>query len=148
MDKLKQDMDDQTLLEEIPLLKDIVIEHDDGQTNSTTQTTAKQQTQPEQKPKPLDDSKANPFLPYEHLAKLALERERFTQSIEAFTENLKQEKRYQEKPLDPQNNYNPHKNDAIVQAITNRVLSQLKPVIEEKIAVELNLYFDDILREE
>ena len=144
MDKLNQDMDDQSLLEDIPLLKDIVVDNGDNQKSTSTFNTPYRQPQSKQKTAVIDDQKANPFLPYEHLAKLALEREKFTQSIEAFTENLKHEKTDREREFTIRDASKSHKNDAIVQAITNKVLNQLKPVIEEKIATELSLYFDEI----
>lgn len=134
MDKLNQSMDETLQQDEIPLLEDIVLNDSN-------------EPPPTQKAGSSDDHQANPFLPYEHLAKLALEREKFTQSIEAFTENLKHEKTHRKPGSSSQEASILYKNDAIVQAITTKVLNQLKPVIEEKIAAELSLYFDDIVDE-
>ena len=132
-------------MDDIPLLDDIVTETDANHSNENQSCQEHPHKRSLPQTKSTNEHKANPFLPYEHLAKLALERERFTQSIEAFTENLKHENAHRERVPATQNSSSSHKNDAIVQAITNKVLKQLKPVIEEKIAAELSLYFDEIL---
>ncbi|UZE94983.1 hypothetical protein [Alkalimarinus alittae] len=159
MDKQDQDMDDTLFMEDIPILNDIVTESRNN--NTTNSPLNRSQPQPTLKESTKSERKENPFLPYEHLAKLAQEREQFTQSLEAFTENLKHERTtrdqtpntynnrvsstYNNRVSSTYNNRTPNKNDAIVQAITNKVLNQLKPMIEEQIATELSLYFDDIV---
>lgn len=132
-------------MDDIPLLEDIVTEADASHSNENQSCQEHPHKRSLSQTKSTDELKANPFLPYEHLAKLALERERFTQSIEAFTENLKHDNTRRERVPSNQDSSSSHKNDAIVQAITDKVLKQLKPVIEEKIAAELSLYFDEIL---
>lgn len=134
-------------MDDIPLLEDIVTDTGGNHSNDNYSKDNHSQ-QAHQKSRSLpqagstNDPKENPFLPYEHLARLALEREQFTQSIEAFTENLKLEKPYRERTPATRTPSLSNKNDAIVQAITNKVIKQLTPLIEDQIATELNAYFD------
>ncbi len=91
-------------------------------------------------PSPMKD---NPFLPYEHLAQLAIEREQFRQNLEAFTENLKQERRYSQLASSGDELKKPdHPDDPVVAAIAEKVINHLKPIIEEQIRTELSLYLE------
>lgn len=130
-------------MDDIPLLKDIVT---DNKTASNQITGAAPEKNSEAAPSPsstINESKENPFLPYEHLAKLALEREQFTQSLEAFTENLKHEQPYRERQFKAQRPLSSNSNDVVVETITNNIIKQLRPIIEEKVASELELYFEN-----
>ncbi len=128
----------ETLMDDIPLLQDFVAETNLKQSN-------KSHTPNKLINKQAIEStiKENPFLPYEHLARLAQERQKFKQELDAFTENMKHESQYKgfqsnrirEKPLTVK--------EATIKAITEKVLSQLKPAIEAQIDKELSLYLDE-----
>lgn len=91
----------------------------------------------------LSPMKDNPFLPYEHLAQLAVEREQFRQNLEAFTENLKQERRYSQQTSSSRPGQESNSPDEpVVAAITEKVINHLKPIIEEQIRRELSLYLE------
>ena len=129
----------ETLMDDIPLLQDFATETNqkplEKHHSFNSKGFGKQTTKPA--------IKENPFLPYEHLARLAQERQQFKQELDAFTENMKYEnlhKRAQsthinEKPLSVK--------EATIKAITEKVLAQLKPIIEEQIDKELSLYLDE-----
>jgi hypothetical protein len=129
----------ETLMDDIPLLQDLATETDrkpfDESRTHNSKNFSKQITEP--------SVKENPFLPYEHLARLAQERQQFKQELDAFTENMKRENLYKrtqsihinEKPLTAK--------EATIKAITEKVLTQLKPIIEEQINKELSLYLDE-----
>ena len=130
MDKPDKHMDD------IPLLEDMINDALDEQSGN--------------KDNPSHIKKENPFLPYEHLARLAREREQFSKSLASFTDNLKQDRPYSRyntssSGLSTNTSYvtSGQNNDAIVQAITRKVLNQLKPIIEDKVAAELAAHFKD-----
>ncbi len=129
-------------MDDIPLLEDLVTDTNDNHANKRQPSQAHQANSPSPSTGGADDLKENPFIPYEHLARLALEREQFTQSIEAFTENLKHENPYRTITKNPREPFISNRNDAIVQAITRRVLDQLTPIIEDKVATELHTYFE------
>ena len=128
-------------MDDIPLLEDIVTESNGHHSNDVQSHKTDPSQHLRSQPKSANERKENPFLPYEHLARLALEREQFTQSIEAFTENLKHERPYHQRTPAARKRTFSNKDDAIVQAITNRILDQLTPIIEDQVATELNAYF-------
>ena len=128
-----------TIMDDIPLLQDFA-----------TETNRKQSKNPHTQNNHVFNKhtleptiKENPFLPYEHLARLAQERQQFKEELDAFTENMKHESQYKrfqskhtnEKPLTVK--------EATIKAITEKVLSQLKPAIEAQIDKELSLYLDE-----
>lgn len=113
-----------TLMDDIPLLQDFANEVNHKQT-----------------PKPSINE--NPFLPYEHLARLAQERQQFKQELDAFTENMKHENQYKKIQAERSNEKPLTIKEATIKAITDKVLSQLKPIIEEQIDKELSLYLDE-----
>lgn len=167
MDKLDQDKDDifstADLLpaDDIPLLEDYASPPSIEPPTNNQPIGAQHEHQTASEPEPNTDRKENPFLPYEHLARLALEREQFTQSLEAFTENLKNDNPYSNNSnnnssvstnRDSQSNHSNtegaltrNNNDAIIQSITNKVINHLKPIIEEQVAAELSLYYDETI---
>ena len=130
-----------TIMDDIPLLQDFVAETNRKQSEPPHTTNNHIFNQQALEP----TIKENPFLPYEHLARLAQERQQFKQELDAFTENMKHESKYKrfqpghasEKPLTIK--------EATIKAITEKVLSQLKPIIEEQIDKELSLYLDECI---
>ncbi|WP_250657631.1 hypothetical protein [Alkalimarinus coralli] len=130
-------------MDDIPLLKDIVTDNQTTTSQVSKSTPEKDSETAFSPPNTRSEGKENPFLPYEHLAKLALEREQFTQSLEAFTENLKHEQPYRERTPKAQRPLTSNSNDVIVRTITSNIIKQLRPIIEEKVASELERYFED-----
>jgi len=129
----------ETLMDDIPLLQDFATETD-RKPSKKTQTSNRNEFY-KQTIEPA--IKENPFLPYEHLARLAQERQQFKQELDAFTENMK----YESLHKSAQTNYLNEKpltvKEATINAITEKILAQLKPIIEEQIDKELSLYLDE-----
>lgn len=114
-----------TLKDDIPLLQDFV-------TNTSTPTTT-------------STIKENPFIPYEHLAQLAHERQQFKQELDTFTENMKYENQYKIAQSNAKNMKPLTVKESTINAITERILAQLKPVIKEQVDKELSLYLDECI---